>query len=888
MMIQYLDIKEAHPDSLLFYRMGDFYELFFDDAEQAAAALDIVLTKRGVHDGEPIPMAGVPHHAAENYLSRLIRAGFKVAIAEQTEDPAEAKKRGSKSVVQRAVVRIVTPGTLTEDAVLPSGSHNYLAAAAKVSGGLALAWLDMSTGDFCVQAVPDLLALGQAVDVIAPAEVLFPESALEEADFLGAVSGSGAAQTPLPRVRFDSTNANERLCTAFGVANLDAFGDFSRAEIAAAGAVADYVFLTQKGAMPRLRPLQQVQTGGALDIDPASRRNLELFTTQSGQAKGSLFSLINRTLTSAGSRRLREWLALPHAQVGPIEDRLSAIDALVEDSSLRTDLRAALRRVPDMERALTRLSLGRGGPRDIQAILGGLEGTQAVADRLVQSLSQRLLPPLLDECLADLGQPDALLPDLDGALIDEPPTLAREGGFIAAGYEPDLDRLRSLRDDAKGLIAGLQAQYVEQTGIPTLKIKHNNVLGYFIDVSAVNADRMPAGPEGVFIHRQTLANAVRYTTVELNALEGEIRSAAEKALGLELDLYAAMVSAILAQSADLDRLTAAMATLDALTGLADLAADQGWTRPRFVDAPATLSVTNGRHPVVEQALRTAGEGDAFIANDCSLNTDDRLWLLTGPNMAGKSTFLRQNALLVVLAQMGSFVPAQSLVLSPVDRLFCRVGASDDLARGRSTFMVEMIETAAILNQGTQNSFVILDEIGRGTSTFDGLSIAWATVEHLVTRLGCRCLFATHYHELTTLADQIDAVSCHRMAIKEWEDSIVFLHQVVAGASDRSYGIQVAKLAGLPGSVIDRALTVLQALEETDAKGARAEALGLDLPLFAAMTPPPALNQSAGGETPKGWAELVEAVAALDPDDMTPKEAMDALYQLRELRRSEVD
>lgn len=887
MMVQYLDIKDAHPDSLLFYRMGDFYELFFEDAEKAAAALDIVLTKRGTHGNEPIPMAGVPHHAAENYLSRLIRAGFKVAIAEQTEDPAEAKKRGAKSVVQREVVRIVTPGTLTEDSVLPPGSHNYLAAVAKVAGSLSLAWLDMSTGDFCVQSVRDNGALAQALDVIIPAEIVFPETAFEDPAFLQAITATEAAQTPLPKVRFDSTNANDRLCKAFGVANLDAFGDFSRAEIAAAGSVADYVFLTQKGSMPRLRPLQQVQSGWALEIDPASRRNLELFATQNGQAKGSLFSLINRTLTSSGSRRLREWLALPFAQVGPIEDRLSAVDALVADSGLRGDLRESLRQVPDMERALTRLSLGRGGPRDIQAILTGLTGTQQVANRLVQSLSHRLLPPLLDECLADLGQPDALFPDLDAALVEEPPTLARDGGFIAGGYEPELDRLRALRDDAKGLIAGLQSKYAQETGISTLKIKHNNVLGYFIDVSAVNAEKMPAGADSAYIHRQTLANAMRFTTVELNDLEGEIRSAADRALGLELGLYARMVEDILSQTGDLDRLTTAMATLDGLLALAELAAQHGWARPRFVDEPATLRVEGGRHPVVESALR-AGEGEAFIANDCALTDSDRLWLLTGPNMAGKSTFLRQNALLVVLAQMGSFVPAQSLELSPVDRLFCRVGASDDLARGRSTFMVEMIETAAILNQGTQHSFVILDEIGRGTSTFDGLSIAWATVEHLVTRLGCRCLFATHYHELTTLADQIDAVSCHRMAIKEWEDSIVFLHQVVTGASDRSYGIQVAKLAGLPGSVVERAFAVLQALEETDVKGTRAQALGLDLPLFAAMAPPPPAKTATTPALPEGWAEVVAAVADLNPDDMTPKEALDALYSLRDLHRSEVD
>ncbi|MAH87979.1 MAG: DNA mismatch repair protein MutS [Kiloniella sp.] len=888
MMVQYLDIKDEHPECLLFYRMGDFYELFFEDAEKAAGALDIVLTKRGTHGGDPIPMAGVPHHAAESYLSRLIRAGFKVAIAEQTEDPAEAKKRGSKSVVRREIVRVVTPGTLTEDAVLTAGSHNFLAGVATVSGGLALAWLDMSTGEFHAQPFESMRALAQRVEVLGPAEIIFAESALDDAVFMAAIRATGAAQSPLPRVRFDSANAHDRLCKAYGVANLDAFGDFSRSEVAAAGAVVDYVVLTQKGSMPRLRPLQQRQSDHYLDIDPASRRNLELFTTQSGQAKGSLFALINRTVTPPGARRLREWLALPFANIGPIEDRLAAVSTMVEDSGLRQDLRAALRLVPDMERALTRLSLGRGGPRDIQAMLTGLGGAQAIADRLTSTLSVRLLPPLLDDNLADLGQPDALFPDLHNALIDEPPSFARDGGFIAAGHSSELDRLRGLRDDAKGLIAGLQAQYVEATGIVSLKIKHNNVLGYFIDVSAVNADKVPTESDGPFIHRQTLANAMRFTTVELSELEAEIRSAADKALGLELELFAAMVEAILAQATDLDRLTAALSVLDAVSGLGDLAADQGWSCPAFVSGPPQLKVIGGRHPVVEQALRQQ-DGSAFIANDCTLDSDDRLWLLTGPNMAGKSTFLRQNALLVVLAQMGSFVPALSFTLSPVDRLFCRVGASDDLARGRSTFMVEMIETAAILNQGSRHSFVILDEIGRGTSTFDGLSIAWATGEHLVTRLGCRCLFATHYHELTQLADQIDAVSCHRMAIREWEDSIVFLHQVVTGASDRSYGIQVARLAGLPESVIHRAFAVLHALENSEARGVKSEDLGLDLPLFAALsTSDPVRTDDARASTPTGWAEVISAVAALDPDDMSPKQALEALYALRDLHRSEVD
>jgi len=865
MFEQFFEVKRAHPGCLLFYRMGDFYELFFEDAVAAAQALDITLTKRGEHQGEPIPMCGVPHHSAEAYLARLIRKGFRVAVCEQMEDPAEAKKRGGKSIVKRGVIRIVTPGTLTEDTLLDSRRNNYLAALAEAGGGLGLAWVDMSTGDFQAQPVT-VSGLEATLARLAPSELLLSEALVADGRLAMTLSDWRPALAPLPSARFDSENGRRRLEALYGVAALDAFGAFERAELSAAGALVDYLELTQKGKMPRLSQPRRWRPGGVMEIDAATRRNLELTRTLSGDRAGSLLATIDRTVTGAGARLLSARLSAPLTDPAAIATRLDAVGFFVTVERARTDLRVVLARIPDMDRALSRLALDRGGPRDLAAIRDAL--TQIGPVRAAIAAAGPLQPPpaAVGDAVDDLGEHAALVDTLSRALAEELPLLVRDGGFIAAGYAPELDRLRGLRDESRRLIAALQATYVEATKVTGLKVKHNNVLGYFIEVTAAHADKL-MGREG-FIHRQTMANAARFTTVELGELEKELSSAADKALAVELAVFQELLAVTLAESDAIALAAAALARLDVAAALADLAVVRDWSRP-MVDDGAGFEVEGGRHPVVE-AMLPDGPG-AFVANDCALGSDDRVWLVTGPNMAGKSTFLRQNALIAILAQIGAFVPARRVRLGVVDRLFSRVGAADDLARGRSTFMVEMVETAAILNQAGPRALVILDEIGRGTATFDGLSIAWATVEHLHETNRCRALFATHYHELTALADRLQALSCHTMAVKEWKDDIVFLHEVIAGAADRSYGIHVAKLAGLPEAVVRRAEDVLKRLEAGE-QGKAAITLIDDLPLFSAAAKPPAASTGPGA--------VEQALAGLNPDAMTPREALEALYALR--------
>lgn len=862
MMAQYLAIKREHADCLLFYRMGDFYELFFDDAVKAAAALDIALTKRGKHAGEDIPMCGVPVHSHESYLQRLIRAGFKVAVCEQMEDPAQAKKRGSKAVVRREVIRIVTPGTLTEDSLLDARAHNYLAALADAQGALGLAWVDISTGDFQLQPLSPG-GIGAALARLAPGELLVPERLLEREDLFNLFAEWKRVLSPLPSARFDSENARRRLAALYGVAQLDGFGAFTRAELAAGGALVDYLELTQKGRLPRLSPPRRLADGAVMEIDAATRRNLELSETLSGERRGSLLSVIDRTVTGAGARLLAQWLAAPLTDAAAINRRLDMVQYLAERHGLRESLRAALRQVPDVERALSRLSLGRGGPRDLAAVRDAL--AQAPALRRALAGGEGDPPPDgLAATANDLGRHDELVDRLTRALAAELPTFARDGGFIASGYHPGLDELRTLRDESRRLIAGLQTKYVEQTGIASLKVRHNNVLGYYVEVPPKQADKMGEP----FIHRQTLASAVRYSTVELSELEDRIRGAADKALGLEQELFSDLVGEVLARADAVAAAARALAALDVVAALAELAVERDYGRPEVAD-DAAFVIKGGRHPVVEAAL----EAGAFVANDCDLSEQQRLWLITGPNMAGKSTFLRQNALIAVLAQMGSFVPARSARIGVVDRLFSRVGAADDLARGRSTFMVEMVETAAILNQAGPRSLVILDEIGRGTATFDGLSIAWAVVEHLHEVNRCRALFATHYHELTHLASSLPRLACHTMRVKEWQGDVVFLHEIGPGAADRSYGIHVARLAGLPPAVIGRAEEILREIEAGD-QSSRLTRLAADLPLFAATRPAPA-------QLPKPSA-AEDRLRAINPDELTPRQALDLLYELRAL------
>ena len=866
MMEQYLSIKGANPDCLLFYRMGDFYELFFDDAVQAAAALDITLTKRGHHDGQDIPMCGVPVHAAETYLSRLIRKGFRVAVCEQTEDPAEAKKRGAKSVVARDVVRVVTPGTLTEDTLLDARSNNYLAALAMAGGGLALAWLDVSTGDFRVQSV-DEGSVAAVLSRVQPGELLVPKRMTEKRDLFDLFADWRDELAIQADSLFDSVNAEKRLKEQYGVAALDAFGDYERAELSAAGALLDYVRLTQVGKAPRLSPPRKLSAGAVLEIDQATRRNLELTRTLGGDRAGSLLDVIDRTVTGGGARLLANRLSAPLTDRREIEARYDAVGFFLEQAGLRGDLRDALRGAPDLERALSRITVGRGGPRDLAAVRDGLTLTAGI-----RALLERAgpLPALLAQGERDLGVHDVLVDRLTRALADELPLITRDGGFIRSGYAPHLDEVRNLRDHSRKLIAGLEGRYRQETGIETLKIKHNNVLGYFIEISARHAARMG----DAFIHRQTMSNAMRYSSPELGDLARAISEAGDKAQALEQELFDDLIGEVTARVAEIALAAAALAGMDWAAALADLAEERRYSRPKITD-DLSFRITGGRHPVVEAALSRGGE-QPFVANDCDLSRDRHLWLLTGPNMAGKSTFLRQNALIAVLAQSGSFVPAEEAEIGVVDRLFSRVGASDDLARGRSTFMVEMVETATILNQATERSLVILDEIGRGTATFDGLSIAWACVEHLHDAAKSRALFATHYHELTALAERLPALAPHCMRVKEWRGEVVFLHEVAAGAADRSYGIHVARLAGLPAAVVARAEEVLHTLERGEQSGAVTRLID-DLPLFqAAAQPKPA------AAAPPAPHPALEVLAGMDPDDMSPREALDALYRLSRL------
>jgi DNA mismatch repair protein MutS len=871
MMRQYLAIKAAHPDHLVFYRMGDFYELFFDDAVQASAALDIALTKRGQHLGEDIKMCGVPVHSHEAYLSRLIRRGFKVAVCEQTEDPAEARKRGAKSVVERAVVRVITPGTLTEDALLDARSHNYLAALAEAQGELALAWLDLSTADFAAQP----LAAGQLAAALArlsPGEVLVPDRLLARDGLKHALEEWQAVLTPLPSARFDSDNARKRLQAAFQVVALDSFGAFSRAEVAACGALLDYVELTQAGKIPALAPPHRERADGTMEIDPATRRNLELVKSLDGRRDGSLLATVDRTLTGPGARLLAERLAAPLTERSAIERRLDLVQLFVERPALRERVRETLKRTPDIERALQRLSVGRGGPRDLAALRDGLDSAEALAALLgaePEALSPTPAP--LAEIVRATSNHRPLIGALAAALADEPPLLARDGGFVRRGYRAELDDQRALRDDSRKTVAALEAKYRDAAGVPSLKIRHNNMIGYHIEVTATHADKLDLATLG-FTRRQSMANATRFGTAELADLETRIGRAADQALALELSIFDALVAEAMTVSIAIASAGRALASLDVASALAELATSGNYVRPVLDDDPV-FTVVGGRHPVVEAGLLRQG-GPGFVPNDCELGTERRLWLLTGPNMAGKSTFLRQNALIAILAQAGSFVPAKQAHLGIVDRLFSRVGAADDLARGRSTFMVEMVETAAILNQATSRSLVILDEIGRGTATFDGLSIAWATLEHLHDVNKCRALFATHYHELGALKERLASLAPYTMRVKEWQNEVVFLHEVAPGAADRSYGIHVAQLAGLPPAVVARAEQVLAALEKGEQSGAVTR-LADDLPLFAA-----APSRPASGVARPAQSDVEAALASVNPDELAPREALELVYALR--------
>jgi DNA mismatch repair protein MutS len=878
MMEQYQEIKAAHPGLLLFYRMGDFYELFFEDAEIASAALGIVLTRRGKHQGMDIPMCGVPVERSEDYLHRLIAKGHRVAVCEQMENPAEAKKRGNKSVVRRDVVRLITPGTLTEDTLLDAKTNNYLLALARARGSagtdrIGLAWIDISTAEFIVTEC-SVAELAATLARINPNEVIVTDALYGDAD-LGPLLRELPAVTPLTRDVFDSSTAERRLCNYFAVATMDGLSAMSRLEATAAAACVTYIDRTQLGKRPPLSPPAREAAGTTMAIDPATRANLELTRTLGGERRGSLLDAIDCTVTAAGSRLLAQRLAAPLTDSAAIARRLDAVAIFVAELAVRDDIRAALRTAPDMSRALARLSVGRGGPRDLAALRDGI----LAADQALARLSTIDNPPQeIAGAMAALRRPSRdLAGEFERALAEQLPLLKRDGGFVREGYEATLDETRNLHNASRLVVAAMQARYAEETGVKGLKIRHNNVLGYFVEVTAQHGDKLMAPPlSATFIHRQTLAGQVRFTTAELGEIEAKIANAGDRALGLELEIFERLSAMVAAASDDLRAAAHAFALLDVSTSLARLAVDDNYVRPE-VDGSLGFAIEGGRHPVVEQALKR--DGQPFIANACDLSPSPgqgsgQIWLITGPNMAGKSTFLRQNALIALLAQIGSFVPASRARIGIVDRLFSRVGAADDLARGRSTFMVEMVETAVILNQASERALVILDEIGRGTATFDGLSIAWAAIEHLHQNNRCRALFATHYHELTALSAKLPRLFNATVRVKEWHGEVVFLHEVLPGSADRSYGIQVAKLAGLPPSVIARAKSVLAKLEAQD-RGQTARALVDDLPLFAVP------SRAAAEPPPPSEAEkLIEALAAMHPDEMSPREALEALYALK--------
>jgi len=851
MMAQYRRLKEEAADALLFYRMGDFFELFFDDAKIASACLDIALTKRGEDAGEPIPMCGVPVHAAESYLARLIKAGNRVAIAEQTESPAEARKaRGSKALVERAIVRLVTPGTLTEEALLESASANWLAAIGRAGDEWAIAAADISTGRF------ELTACGPG-ELSAELARLSPAETIAD----GAVAG---VRTSAGKGGFDSLTGERSLKSRFGLATLDGLGSPSRAELAAAGGLLSYLDATQKGSGVLLDAPRRIERSSHMAIDSATRESLELTRSAGGGVSGSLLGEIDRCQTAAGRRLLAADLSAPLTGKAAIEARLGLVQWLHENALLRDRVRSALKAMPDFARALARLIAGRGSPRDLAQLRDGLAAAAALKTEIELEGDR---PQLLEALLPRLGGHAALVDRFRAALVEFPPIDASKGGYIAEGYDAALDALREVSSNGRRAIAALEARYRDSTGISSLKIRHNAVLGYHVEVSAKHADGLMT-PDSGFTHRQTLAGVVRFNSPELHEEATRVVEAGAHAISAEAAHAEELTGQAIAAAHRITSSAEAIARIDVAASHAARAAEGGWSLPHLTDEPC-LEIEAGRHPVVESALNDRGE--RFVANDLSMGQSDRLWLITGPNMGGKSTFLRQTALIAVLAQCGGFVPAARAKVGLVDRLFSRVGASDNLARGRSTFMVEMVETAAILAQASPRSLVILDEIGRGTSTYDGLAIAWAVVEAMHDQVKCRTLFATHYHELTRLAGRLETLSLHHVRAREWKGDLVLLHEVADGAADRSYGIAVAKLAGLPPAVVSRARAVLAKLEAgRDATGGIAAGLD-DLPLFAAAETSDTVPDP-----------LLCALAEIEPDSLSPREALEQLYRLKRL------
>lgn len=880
LVAQYMQIHNEYPEYLLFFRLGDFYELFFEDAKTVSKTLGLTLTRRGKYKGEDIPMCGVPFHSYETHLARIIKAGYKVAICEQTEDPKEAKKRGNKSLVNREVVRLVTAGTLTEDPLLNSKSNNFILCYNKFAGKIGAAWMDISTGEIYTQAFNigsenEVAILSMLLLKVQPSEIVVPESHIQDKNIYNLLKNNTNQLSVWTDERFNPLNTRKNILDAYHVEDLQAFGDFTTNEVCAAGALIDYVQNSQKGNLPLLQPLVKMTSSTVMEIDNATRRSLELTISLNGTRDNTLLKSIDCTLTSAGGRLLVSRINNPLKEKDLINSRLDMIEFFIQYPKARTAIREILKETGDIERALGRLIIGKGGPRDMLGIKNTLNLTPKVRNILrFQSQTSDIempIPPVLQNVMTNLGEHSSLVNKLQKAIIsDNTPTHARDGGFIRGGYSSALDAINTLRCDSQKVIINLQNKYIEGTRIANLRIRFNSLIGYYIEVPNKNAESMMQNPN--FIFRQSVLAATRFTTAELTELENEIRSASDKYLAMELKLFDDLLNDIRANSSYIVKASQAFAELDVATSLAELAVTNNYCRP-ILDDSRIFAIEGGRHPVVEQALKANGN-DVFVANDCYMDDNyNNLWLLTGPNMAGKSTFMRQNAIIAIMAQMGSYVPATKAHIGIINKIFSRVGASDDLARGQSTFMVEMVETAAILNKADERSFVILDEIGRGTATFDGLSIAWAVVEYLHNVNHCRTIFATHYHELTSLKDQLPNLSLHCMRVKEFDNEVIFMHEVTTGTADRSYGINVAQIAGLPAKVIKRANSVLHNIERQN-KGLSAEQVAQELPLFE--------YANDAQTNSKQLSIIEEELQKLNLDELSPREALEKLYELKNM------
>ena len=869
MMAQYFSIKKNYTDTLLFYRMGDFYELFFEDAIKASEALNIILTSRGKHLEQKIPMCGVPVHSANNYLLSLIKKGFKVAVCEQLEDPLEAKKRGYKAIVKRDVVRVITPGTLTEDSLLEAHENNFLGSLSEIRGSLALAWVDISTGDFIVTSC-NKQNLKTLILRLNLKELLVSDNL--KGEFSDEFNDFNISLTPISNAIFESTGAKKQICGFYGVKTLEGFGAFSRTELSAINSIISYLELTQKSTLPILkRPLKEVSTN-ALQIDSFTRKNLEIIRSLSGEKDGSLLDTIDKTITACGARLLTSRLNNPSSNKTIIIDRLNDLEFFYKKNKDRINLQSELKNILDIERALTRISLNRSNPRDIKAVGNSLQN----CDKVYYYLNSIKPPHTLSFDIKPLAGHKVLIKTIEDALREDLSNNFKDGGFVKTGYNDELDKQRNLRDKGAKLLGSMQQELITLSEVSSLKIKHNNVLGYFIEIPTRHSQKLLSPPlSDVFIHRQTTANSIRFTTTELGKAESNILNATSAALNIELDILNKIQTKILKNSLKILDTARIIAIIDVNCALSQTAQENDWCKPT-IDDSRDFEIINGRHPVVEKAIQKTSES-SFIPNCCNLSCEknnSNIWLITGPNMAGKSTFLRQNALLVILAQMGSYVPAKSAKIGIVDQLFSRIGASDDIAKGHSTFMMEMVETAVILNQATMRSLVILDEIGRGTSTFDGLSIAWATLEYLHEKNLSRGLFATHYHELTVLSKNLEGLTNATVKVKEHNDEIIFLYEVGLGIADKSYGVQVAKLAGMPPEVLERAKSVLVELSSDEHSNlGNKDSLLNNLPLFDIGLK----NQTVYSSKE---LQLKQKIDELKPDELTPREALEAIYDLK--------